>query len=390
MSRATISQVGDNIYVNVTFNHDDTQGNVPTPAEYAVTKTLPILSKCDDYYCSVIRFDIPLNGIPLFIMPIVPNQADPDLTPLIIGITYLGVNYPVNIEYLPDNILSPPLQNQTSQVITPYYFVFSFQNLINSINLALAEAVSLSGVKAVLDAIPAKTPWFYFDPVTQLISLIVPTLFTDPAAVPGKPLIYVNAQLSTYLEAFQKSQVGFNQPQGHDFVFILDFPSFPAPPFPSSNPYPQSDKAFYPIPVGGPDPAGVYTYYKFTQEYPAMELWISLRKIVITTNSIPIISEYTPTNNSGISSTLPIITDFVPQIEMAGDSRSIAFYNPTSQYRLVDMKSSEQLNTIDLKVYWQDDASNLFPLLLTVFQQASVKLGFFKRSLYQGGLNLIK
>jgi hypothetical protein len=390
MSYSTLSQVGDNIYVNVSFNHDDSQGNQPTPAEYIVTKTLPILSKCDDYYCSVIRFDIPLNSTPLFIMPIVPNQPDADLTPLIIGITYLGVNFPVNIEYIPDNILTAPLQNQPAQVITPYYFVFSFQNLINAINLALAEAVSLSGVKAVLDAIPAKTPWFYLDPTTKLISLVVPTLFTNPAAVPGKPLIYMNAQLSTYLEAFQKSQVGYNQPQGHDFVFILDFPSFPAPPFPSSNPYPQSDKAFFPIPVGGPDPAGVYTYYKFTQEYSTLQLWSSLRKILITTNSIPIISEYTPTGNSGISSTLPIITDFVPQIEIAGQSRSIAFYTPTSQYRLVDLKSSEQLNTIDLKIYWQDDQSNIYPLLISVFQQANIKLVFVKKSLYKGGLNLLK
>lgn len=390
MSYSTIYQNADNVYVNVTFNHDDTQGNVPTPAEYRVTKTIPILDKCDNYFCSVIRFDIPLNGTPLFIMPIVPNQADPDLTPLIIGITYLGVDYPVNLVYIADNIFNAPIQNQPSQVITPYYFVYSFQTLINAINIALAEAVSLSGVKAVLDGLGQKTPWFYFDPVNQLISLIVPKLFTDPTVLPGKPLIYVNAQLSNYLEAFKKSQVGYNQPNGHDFVFLLDFPSFPAQPFPSYNPYPQSDKAFYPIPAGGLDPAGVYTYYKFTQEYNAMQFWSSLRKIVITTTSIPIVTEYTPTNDSGISSTLPIITDFTPQIELAGQSRSIAYYVPTSQYRLVDLKSSEQLNTIDLKIYWQDRNSNLFPLLITTGQQASIKLGFFKKSLYKGDPSLKK
>ncbi len=384
MSYSSLSTNSDNIYVNVTFNHDDSQGNQPTPAEYRVTKTIPILDKCDDYYCSVIRFDIPLNSTPLFIMPIIPNQGDSDLTPLVIGITYLGINYPISIEYIADNILNAPVQNQTTQVITPYYYVYSYQNLINSINLALAEAIDISGVRTILDTPPAaKCPWFYYDPNTELISIVVPKIFTNEDPMVNKPLIYMNSQLSSYLEAFQKSQVGYNQTDGHDFVFTFDAPSYPAPPFASSNPYPQVDKA-YPTAID-PDliSATVPKYYKFTQEYNSMQLWTSLRKIVITTTSIPIVSEFTPSGSSGISSTLPIITDFTPAIELAGQSRSLAYYVPSSQYRLVDLKSSEQLNTIDLKIYWQDKNSNLYPLLLSVTQQASIKLGFFKKYLYR-------
>lgn len=392
MSYSTISQVADNVYVNVVFDHDDNNGNQPSSAEYKVTKTIPILRKCSDYYCSVIRFTIPLNFIPLFIMPIVPNQGDADLSPLIIGITYLGINYPVNVIYNPDNTLSPPSQlGHLTQVITPYYYVYSIQNLLNNINIALAAAITASGLKAILDAIPAKCPWFTFDPVSKLISLIVPTIFTNPTVGPELS-IFTNAQLSEYLQGFQKLQIGFNQPQGNDFIFVLNAVSFPPSIAPSYNPYPQSDKAFYPIPAGGPDPSGTYTYYKFTQEYVTSQFISSLRKILIVTNSIPIISEYVPSNdnNSGVSTILPIISDFVPQLELPGQSRSLAYYVPTTQYRLADMVSNEQLNTIDLKIYWQDTDLNIYPLFLSVYQQASVKIGFFKKELYKSSTPLLK
>lgn len=361
-SRSTVTQVGDNIYVNVTFSPNPAN-LLPGPAEYVVTKTIPILDKCDDYYCSVVRFTIPLNSVPLFVMPIVPNQGNPDLTPFIIGIRTGGVNFSQPVIYASNNgTLTAPIQNQTTQVVTPYYFVFEYQNLITAVNLALAAAFVASGLVG-------NAPYFYLDTSTQLINLVVDVANFAPVA-PGVPVatIYMNLALVSYFIAFEGTFLGLN-PGGRDFEFDLVRFGFDTtiPPF---------------------TPAA--TQKKFSQEYFSLEIWSSLRKIIITTNSIPIISEYTPTNNSGISSTLPIITDFVPQLEQLGASRSIAYYTPTAQYRLVDLKSSEHLNTIDLKIYWQDTASNIFPLLLSFNQQASIKLGFFKKAIYRYPQNLIK
>lgn len=365
MSYSTLSQVGDNIYVNVVINNSsgsnrDIEGSIA--AEYQVTKTIPILSRCDDYYCSVIRFDVPLDAVPLFIMPIVPNQANPNLTPLIIGIRIGGVDFPQPLIYVPQpGIPGPPLQNLPIQNITPYYYIYEYQILINMLNRALSLALVASGLGA-------SNAYFYLDTVSEEINLVVDIIPFAFIATNGLPnpippaVIFMNSSLETYLNALQADFVGPNA-NGRDYVFnLVRF---------------GLDNNIPPFNIGA-----VATQRRFSQEYSTLALWSSLRKIVIVSNSIPILPEFTPSTNSGISSTLPILTDFVPNIEDAGEVRSIAFYNPQSQYRLVDMMSSEQLNTIDLKIYWQDIQQNIYPIYITRFQQASVKLGFFKKKLY--------
>lgn len=372
MSRQTIEQIGDNIYVNISISPDFLNPSIiEIPAEYKVTKTIPILSKCDDYYLSVIRFDVPLTDVPLFIMPIVPNQTlptNPNLTPLIIGITTGGIDYPQNIIYVSETGVPAPIQNQPTQVITLYYFVFEYQNLITAINKALSLAFIASGLGG-------NCPYFYLNDATEELTLVADIATFAPIATPLNPnpiptaTIFMNVLLQTYLSSFQVNFVGPSA-IGKDYVmnlvrFGLDTN---IPPFN--------------IPIAA-------TQKAIPQEYSTLATWSSLRKIILVSNSIPINSEYTPTNNSGISSTLPIISDFVPNIEFPGQSRSIAYYNPTSQYRLVDLKSSEALYNIDVKIYWQDLNQNVYPLLILKGQQASIKLAFLKKDLYKS-TNLLK
>ena len=88
----------DNIYYNVVINHDPVDysalplGSPNTEkdmtSEYLVTRDIPLLGRASDFYCAVIRFDIPLTAVPILICPIVPNQPNPNLTPWIVGIQY--------------------------------------------------------------------------------------------------------------------------------------------------------------------------------------------------------------------------------------------------------------------------------------------------------------
>jgi hypothetical protein len=359
MSYSTISTTSDNVYVNVTFVNDGTNGNAPQAMEYKVTKTLPIISKCDDYYCSIVRFDIPLASVPLFIMPINPGSGTTQTTPMIIGIRTGGVDYPVNLIYVPDNTESPVDQtNPKVQIITSFYFCYTYQILINMINFALKTALTNAGLNS-------STAYVFYEAPTKLINLVVDKVtFTDGFPSAPTATIFLNAQMLNYLEAIEVKFFGYNQLHGRDFEFVLSRSHIYTAPFDS-------------------------TLALFQQEYTVLDYWSSIEKILITTNSIPIVSEFTPSNSSGIASTLPIITDFTPEVETAGQSRSTAYYFPTSQYRLVDLTSSIPLYTIDFKVYWQDRNSNIYPLSLDLFQNGSIKLGFFKKSLYNGNSHLL-
>ncbi len=380
----------DNVYLNVVFDHANAHfpavnfsgvgipsasggaatGTQPVPAEYNRTKTLPIIGNCSDYYCSVVRFEIPLDSVPLYVMPIIPNQPDNDLTIYVVGYNVSGVNYAENVTYIADNniVLPSGFQNQNGMVVDPYYFVYTYNNLLNSVNESLNDLFAISGLSGML---PSGTiaPFFTFSPTSQLFSLTVPEQLLPGSTSGVGASIFINTPFQTLINSFQFSYNSpGNQPYGADYYFILGD-------FVDNNTITFSGAS------------GMYVVY--TQEYPTTQNWISLRKLLITTNTIPIQSEYVPTfNQNGTQNSnagsLNILTDFTPQIEtLAGASRTIAYYVPTSQYRLIDMKADRPLYNIQLKILWQDKYGNLYPVLISVTQQASIKLAFLKKSLYK-------
>src|SRR5580692_10310294 len=94
----------DNVYLNISFQ-PPYLSNGPYLLDYNVTKDTPILSRMLDYYLSVIRFDIPLEELPITIAPPLPDQNPSDMTYpnklfLIIGINYNGDDFPENVIYI--------------------------------------------------------------------------------------------------------------------------------------------------------------------------------------------------------------------------------------------------------------------------------------------------
>ncbi len=337
----------DNIYINVSINHDDAYLQTPSPARYKITQTVPIIYNPSNYYCSIIRFDIPLLDVPLYIFPILPNSGTSQTSPLVIGITYNGIDYPVNLIYVADNSYSPVNQtNQNKQIITPYYFVYDYQNMINSINTALSTAISKAGITGV-------TIYFYIVPNEQLLYL---SLNGVTALKSSGATIFINEYLYNYLAGFEFTFINYES-LTHNYNLKITYP-------PSS--------------VTIPDP------YNIPQQYNNFMYWNSLKKILITSNSLPIQNEFIDSSNTnGETIGLPIITDFTPTFEFPGQTRSIAYYYPQSQYRLVDMKSNSPITSLDLNIYWEDKHNNVYPLCLDNYSQVNIKLGFFNKNLYK-------
>ncbi len=411
---ATYYKENDNFYLNISMTnnpqittHDVIVNPVvgipytvqvpnPTPPivmSYDVTKTLPMLDDASQFYCAVLRFDIPLGSVPLFVMPIIPNQTDADLTPFIIGIEYNNVYYPVKVQYLPENDFVAPNQNVglNKQVITPYYYVYSYETMIRMLNLSLYAAYTSSGVRAAITAanggIEMMAPYFYYNPETQLISLIVNKYFTQVGAgfLASLPQIFINEPLLKYVDGFNLSAQTGATPKlnGADYIFTIAGSTHVN----GYADYPQNNMAYTPYGylVTPTNPPPYPDYFQFVQEYESFNYWSSIRKILLTTNTLPINREYEPAQgfDNGVNVSIPILTDFVPQIERAGEGRSIAYYEPNGQYRLVDMISTQPIYKVDINVYWQDTAGNIYPLYLSYGQQANIKLGFFRKLLYK-------
>ncbi len=61
--------------------------------------------------------------------------------------------------------------------------------------------------------------------------------------------------------------------------------------------------------------------------------------------------------------------------------RPMVVYNPATEYRLIDMCSSMNMNRIDIIVYWQDAFGNIHPFELHPGCSANVKLLFRRKDL---------
>jgi hypothetical protein len=347
----------DNAYLNISMSHlppvygiGTVSGEEPILAQFNVCKNTPFLSRASDYYLSIIKFDIPLTLVPLVIMPIIPNQGNPNLTPMIIGITYLGVNYPVNLIFQPEDLTQQvPIQNETSQVITPYYYMYSYETMLRMINVALNSAWIASGLAAANPALHA--PFVYLNDATQLISFVINSVFVAP----GAPTIFMNNAMFNYLGAFENILVGYNQPQGLDRIFVFNGNLSPSP------------STFYNI--------GVVQYYQYVQDYSTLASWAVLRKLLITSATLPVTTEYVPSSATGdpaSNATMPVVSDFTPQITSIGDQNSIAYY----------VRGQDPLQQVDLQIFWQDSQNNVYPLFIPQYQQANIKIAFVKKTLY--------
>ena len=379
----------DNTYVNISFVNSLNNPDKTIVLNYNATKTAPVLDDASQYYATVVKFDIPLSALPVAIFPIVPNQSNPNLSTIQIGIRYGGMNYLENVIYVSQTDLPAPSQvGSLRQVITPYYFLYSYDQMIEMINTALSAAYTAAGL-ANTTTIQGIAPYFIYNPVTSLFSLIVNNSFNT---IPGTgPQVIFNYPLFQYLDKFDGSVVppliGANTLYSYNVYGLVNEsfaynyygitpPTFATPPFSVMNPIPQP------------------YFYKITQNSVAVASWNPIRKLLFLSSTMPIKYEIIPAsntatavnnNNNGVLSSLNVITDFTPQIEYPADSSSVAYYAASGYggYRLADMTTNQPLYKIDIKVVWQDIEGNIYDVIIDEYSQANIKLGFIRKSLYK-------
>lgn len=371
----------DNIYFNIEINNILKSGteNNQIPAQYFENTSQSILTDPSKYYLTIARFSVPGSAIPIFIMDIINDQPNPNLTPYIICLSYNGVDYPQNIIYYPlNNFTAPTTAVPQQQITNGYYYVYSYYHMIDMINIAFAS--SFNAMKtANPSAPPTQPPFVTYDPESQLISLVVQKEYYYNGITPTVD-IYINANLlNTYLESIAANFYGYNQPNGKDFKFVIDLKYNNG--YPSDNSGKSINKYYTP----GTTFSDLPDYLSYVQEYSMIQYWNSFKNIVFISGTIAVQGEYIPQKiNSNISSQgavafRPILTDFQPSLETPGAGRTIMQYFPQGPYRLVDLVSTQPMNKIDISIFWQDKDDDLWPIYLNTNQSASVKLLFIRK-----------
>ena len=127
----------------------------------------------------------------------------------------------------------------------------------------------------------------------------------------------------------------------------------------------------------------------------SMAIWNPIASIVFCTGMLPIISSNTSlpitygdtssnnlASNGNNSNLTNIVSDFEIAVSETNQYRPVIVYNPSAEYRLVDMNASLNLNKVDISVFWKTHWGEYKPLRLQPGCAAHLKLMFRHQTSY--------
>jgi hypothetical protein len=140
------------------------------------------------------------------------------------------------------------------------------------------------------------------------------------------------------------------------------------------------------LPVTAPS----FTCIYINQEWDTTSVWTPVSSIVFTSATFPIIPNrlsppqayyngvlYNLSASGNNSNIAQVITDLA-----SGDLcyKPSLLYEPTAQYRLIDMVGNTPLTNINIQVFWKSKLGNFVPFRLATGNSCSMKLLFTKKS----------
>lgn len=340
------------IYVNVDIDYN--AGYIASEdssyAQTRLSKSVPIVEQAENYHLIVDRFEINGRMIPLFIW-------DPTKTYTVRIVDSAGTNFDVNLVYVNNMGLSP------SEI--GYYYVYTFNHMVDIINTALATAATAANVSV---------PWVVWDSTSERFRVYGLSSEYDQTAVVNPVRIGFSTEIYKLYPAFTYDHV-----KGSNFYLIRMYERY-------------NNIVYWKDPTGGGAALGIIptllptaddNYIFVEDEFSVVDKWSSIDSILFVSNTISLKETFTTIASSNPdstnASTLSILTDFKLDGANSGDCRKTLIYNP-AQYRLLDLYSSKPITSIDISVFFTDKNSNkLNPIRLFNGDKISIKLLFQKK-----------
>jgi hypothetical protein len=364
-------------FFNAQMNQSPITGNGKTLASVTINRSTPILNFMENFYVSIGRMTFPALSVPLLVAPlIVGSNYSAGQMVYSFTLTYGAFSSgKINIIWQPTNLASSPgtgtvqvsLQSQN-----PYYYCYTTYRFIDMMNTALATAfTALSIASGGTLPIGAVAPVFYWNVSLGSLVLYVKNVYDTRNNV--NPIyIAFNNQLAPLLNGFEFDNLGDNAPDGRDNQFIII----------------QSPDNVDPLAA---------TFLDILPFAFDLNYWSVVASFQVTTsmqlnyeNIQPINYDYgTPsslppasTQNSNVNPSACILTDFVADYQNPANANALFIYNKTDSWRFATIAGTGSLNSFTLNLFWTDIAGNQIPLYLNPGTNATIKIGFFKRSLF--------
>jgi hypothetical protein len=359
------------VYYDIQVNNFQSSGDQNQHMKFSETRNQPIIKNSGDYSLSIVRFQLDTYSLPTFIADIEP-APNTDINKMIETCTLeyetSGVVTSIqtlNLKWVPSNkhISLPPAPAPLQDAKSEYYYGNSFRQYCDLVNTCLATLTTSlqTAIGTPLSGIVA--PYLIWNETTQTCELFAQDYYFN-SSKNTRVNIYFNRALYGKFSSLPADK-NYNGSQGRIYKIIL------------KDDYSTKLFSLY---FGDTQPKA---FIKVAQEYSTIANWTPITSIVFTSNTLPIVQTqlsetliYSEGNilNIGIPQNFaPVISDMATN-EMCYKPNLL--YVPSAQYRMIDMIGNNDINTIDIAVYWKDKKGNLIPFILQSGASVSIKLLF--------------
>jgi hypothetical protein len=349
-------------YLYVDIEIPNTTGS-PQLISYSESRTSTYIDVASDYYVAIAKFSLPTFNLPLFIAMI--KDPSTDVNKSIYSFTMQYKNYvkQVYLNYVSPNAdASAPILSSSQNLTNDYYFVYSYNYVVNMLNDTLKECFDelTTLVTAGSDTMPSSVcPFFVFDPSSKSIVAYFDKDGYDSAL--SNPInVYCNEEMYNLLCGFEFLR-DRTLSQGRTYKFNIEQQS-----------------------LGNLSYFDSYTAIVMAEEFSSVENWSPLRSVVFTSQRLPIIKTlvnksqafgaFSSSFQSAISgASQNIITDLD-----ISEFNSQLKYAPYF-YRIIDLVGESPIESIDINVYWKDIYGNFYPFQLPNMSSCFIKLVFIRK-----------
>lgn len=379
----TQRETGDKIYYDIVVTNLATIDKPPPILYFNETRNTPFVLDPESYYLSIVRFSIDTPTLPVIQPEIQPNQTNVNLTTYSITLSWKNPIAPFQtfdsqqyIIYSPQNLeatipSAPAFTNTKLQNnVTGYYDIINYQYFIYLVNQTFTTA--FNALNLAVTAAGLVLPSNYAPVMDWNTSDNTAVITADQAGYDDTSAnyikIYFNPSFYQLFSSFPVVIEGFGIGLGKNVRLV-------------TNSFGGANIVQYP-PV-----APVYTGLQVYQEFSTISLWTPVTSIVFTSNTLPVVTNQLSApllffdgsqfvgggNNSNVSQ---VITDFIANDAIYKPS---LIYEPSAQYRLVDLVGNRPLYTFDLNVYYKNRVGELIPFRLSSGSTATIKILFSRK-----------
>jgi hypothetical protein len=376
------------LYYTILINNNnvDASSNAsgPIPLKFNETRSNPYVGCAGDYFMSVISYQLDTIDVPLFIWDAVPGaKTTPALGKSSYWVTIVdentGTAYQVNASWIPQDKTAPfppvPIPNNYNNY--PFYYAYTYDHVIGLFNTAISSAYSNAGGTSY-------APFIVLDSNTRSVSIVgSQSEFQTPSPAYS---LYFNTELYSLFSsttAVRTNEASIKTTYGYyNMDYQIQF---------TLNPDGSNLKTVYTDFTSVP-PSGGYNAVYNDSEYSPFPYWNPVESIVFTAQQLTLVPELImePTNYGEASNTNSntdtnyILAEYATPLKTGAEYQPNIFYQPTSEFKLVELYGEEALNSLSIQVFWKDTFGSLHQLLLEPGGQAYIKLLFRKKSYYVG------